>query len=79
VIVVSSLANDFLPAAWDYYRPTFFDVSLFVGSFGLFFTMFLLFIRFLPMVSMTEVKGVLPQANPHNGDHNGTNQAEAAA
>jgi molybdopterin-containing oxidoreductase family membrane subunit len=79
VIVVSSLANDFLPAAWDYYRPTFFDISLFVGSFGLFFTMFLLFIRFLPMVSMTEVKAVLPQADPHHGDHKDQHAAEAAA
>jgi Ni/Fe-hydrogenase subunit HybB-like protein len=79
VIVVSSLANDFLPAAWDYYRPTFFDISLFVGSFGLFFTMFLLFIRFLPMVSMTEVKGVLPQANPHHGSHQGEPAPEAAS
>jgi Ni/Fe-hydrogenase subunit HybB-like protein len=66
VIVVSSLSRDFLPASWDYYRPTFWDVSIFVGSFGLFFTLFLLFIRFLPMISMTEVKGVLPQADPHN-------------
>ena len=66
VIVVSSLSRDFLPAAWDYYRPTFWDVSIFVGSFGLFFTLFLLFIRFLPMISMTEVKGVLPQADPHH-------------
>ena len=65
VIVVSSLSRDFLPASWDYYRPTFWDVSIFVGSFGLFFTLFLLFIRFLPMISMTEVKGVLPQADPH--------------
>jgi molybdopterin-containing oxidoreductase family membrane subunit len=68
VIVVSSLASDFLPASWAYYKPTFFDISLFIGSFGLFFTMFLLFIRFLPMVSMTEVKGVLPQADPHHGE-----------
>jgi molybdopterin-containing oxidoreductase family membrane subunit len=35
----------------------------------LFFTLFLLFIRFLPMVSMTEVKGVLPEADPHHGSH----------
>ncbi len=62
VIVVTSLSRDFLPASWDYYRPTIWDVSTFVGSFGLFFTLFLLFIRFLPMVAMAEVKGVLPEA-----------------
>jgi Ni/Fe-hydrogenase subunit HybB-like protein len=72
VIIVSSLANDFLPANWLYFRPTVFDVGIFVGSFGLFMTLFLLFLRFLPMIAISEVKGVLPQANPHyysNGKH----------
>jgi molybdopterin-containing oxidoreductase family membrane subunit len=41
---------------------------MFIGSFGLFFTLFLLFIRFLPMVAMAEVKGVLPQADPHHDE-----------
>jgi Ni/Fe-hydrogenase subunit HybB-like protein len=67
VIVVTSLSRDFLPANWDYFKPTIWDISTFVGSFGLFFTLFLLFIRFLPMVSMTEIKGVLPEADPHRG------------
>ena len=66
VIVVSSLANDFMPANWDYYSPTFFDIATFVGSFGLFFTGFLLFLRFLPMIAVSEVKGVLPTADPHH-------------
>lgn len=70
VIIVSSLSKDFLPSAWDYYSPTFWDVAMLVGSFGLFFTLFLLFIKHLPMVAMSEVKGVLPQADPHYG-HNG--------
>ena len=65
VIVVSSLANDFLPSSWDYFKPTIWDIGTFVGSFGLFFTLFLLFLRFLPMIAMSEVKGVLPQADPH--------------
>jgi molybdopterin-containing oxidoreductase family membrane subunit len=68
VIVVTSLAQDFLPANWDYYRPTIWDISTFVGSFGLFFTLFLLFIRFLPMISMAEVKTVLPAAHLHTAD-----------
>lgn len=66
VIVVTSLSRDFLPAAWAYFKPTFWDISVFIGTFGLFFTLFLLFIRFLPMVSMTEVKAVLPQADLHH-------------
>ena len=66
VIVVTSLSRDFLPSSWDYYSPTKYDVGIFVGSFGLFFTMFLLFLRFVPMVAMSEVKNVLPQADPHH-------------
>ena len=69
VIIVSSLANDFLPANWDYFTPTIWDISILVGSFGLFFTLFLLFIRYLPMISMTEVKAILPQADPHHYAH----------
>ncbi|OGC10227.1 hydrogenase [candidate division KSB1 bacterium RBG_16_48_16] len=69
VIVVSSLANDFLPSSWDYYKPTIYDIGTFVGTIGLFLTLFLLFIRFLPMVAMSEVKGVLPQAEPHYHDN----------
>jgi Ni/Fe-hydrogenase subunit HybB-like protein len=65
VIVASSLHRDFLPSSWDYYSPTVWDVATFIGSFGLFFTMFCLFARFLPMVAMAEVKAVLPGANPH--------------
>jgi molybdopterin-containing oxidoreductase family membrane subunit len=65
VIVASSLHRDFLPAAWDYYRPTFWDWAALAGSFGLFFTLFCLFVRFMPMVAMAEVKGVLPEADPH--------------
>jgi len=65
VIIVTSLHRDFLPSAWSYFRPTIWDVSCLLGSFGLFFTMFCLFVRFLPMVATAEVKTVLPQADPH--------------
>jgi molybdopterin-containing oxidoreductase family membrane subunit len=71
VIVVSSLSRDYLPTSWGYYRPTAIDVLTFVGSFGLFFTLFLLFIRFLPMVGMAEVKGVMPQAHLDRPGHRG--------
>ena len=65
VIIVTSLHRDFLPSAWDYFSPTFWDVACLLGSFGLFFTMFCLFVRFVPMVATAEVKTVLPQADPH--------------
>ncbi|SYZ72595.1 Polysulfide reductase NrfD [Candidatus Zixiibacteriota bacterium] len=73
VIVITSLSRDFMPANWGYYKPTFWDISTFVGSVGLFLTLFLLFVRYLPIIAMSEVKGVLPAANPHNygGEHAG--------
>jgi len=68
VIVVTSLSRDYLPANWDYYTPTIWDMSLFIGSFGLFFTLFLLFLRFVPMIAISEIKGILPEADPHHGE-----------
>jgi len=66
VIIVSSLNRDFLPSAWGLFRPTIIDVGTFTGTIGVFFTLFLLFMRWLPMVAMAEVKGTLPQADPHH-------------
>ncbi|HET7706038.1 MAG TPA: quinol:electron acceptor oxidoreductase subunit ActD, partial [Thermoanaerobaculia bacterium] len=59
VIIVTSLHRDFLPSSWATYAPTLIEILTFAGSFGLFFTLFLLFCRFLPMIAMAEVKGVL--------------------
>jgi molybdopterin-containing oxidoreductase family membrane subunit len=61
VIIVTSLTVDFIPAAWDYYSPTWVDVGTFIGSFGLFMTLFLLFCKFLPMVAISEIKGTQMQ------------------
>ena len=61
-----TMASMSLPSSWDYYSPTIYDVMLLVGSFGLFFTLFLLFVRFVPIIAMSEVKGVLPQAKVHH-------------
>ncbi|RJP21900.1 MAG: hydrogenase [Candidatus Omnitrophota bacterium] len=71
VIVITSLHRDFLPSSWGYYAPTWVDVLTFIGSFGLFFTLFLLFCRYLPMVAMAEVKTVMPQAGLEHGHHRG--------
>jgi molybdopterin-containing oxidoreductase family membrane subunit len=65
VIIVLSLNRDFLPSAWGYYRPTIIDVGTFLGTIGIFFTLFLLFMRWLPMVAMAEVKGTMEQADAH--------------
>jgi molybdopterin-containing oxidoreductase family membrane subunit len=63
VIIVISLSRDYLPSTWGYYKPTWVDILMLMGSFGLFFTLFLLFCRYLPMVAMAEVKVVLPHAH----------------
>ena len=63
VIVVTSLSRDYLPSSWASFVPTWTDLGMLLGSFGLFFTLFLLFCRFLPMVAMAEVKTVMPQAH----------------
>jgi len=75
VIIVTSLHRDYMPSSWSYFRPTIFDISVFAGTFGLFFTLFLVFIRYLPMVAMSEVKGVLPVANPHAHDEKAVSHA----
>jgi Ni/Fe-hydrogenase subunit HybB-like protein len=66
MIVVGSLYREFLPANWGFYKPTWVDICTFIGTFGLFFTCFLLFMRFLPMIAISEVKGVTPQSDPHH-------------
>jgi hypothetical protein len=47
------------------------DIGIFVGSFGVFITMFLLFLRFLPVFAMAEIKAILPQADPHHPQETG--------
>ena len=66
VIIVTSLHRDYMPSNWAYYSPTWVDIWQFVGTFGLFMTLFLLFMRFLPTIAIGEVKGVTPQADPHH-------------
>jgi molybdopterin-containing oxidoreductase family membrane subunit len=65
VIIPTSLARDFLPGQWGYYSASWVEKLLFTGSFGMFMMLFLLFIRFLPVIAMSEVKGVLPESDPH--------------
>jgi molybdopterin-containing oxidoreductase family membrane subunit len=60
VIIVVGLSRDFLPSSWGSYAPSYVEVLTLLGSFGLFLTLFLLFCRYLPMVAMAEVKGILP-------------------
>ncbi|WMJ74914.1 NrfD/PsrC family molybdoenzyme membrane anchor subunit [Cytophagaceae bacterium ABcell3] len=63
VIIVTSLSRDFLPSSWAYFSPTIYDVGDYVFSFGLFFTLFLLFTKYFPVVNMAEVKSVLKSSS----------------
>jgi molybdopterin-containing oxidoreductase family membrane subunit len=62
VIVVTSLTRDYLPSSWGTYRATKWDYATFLGTLGLFTFLFLLFVRFLPMIPMSELRMMLPQA-----------------
>ena len=66
VIVVGSLYQEFLPANWGKYMPTIWDIGLYIGTLGAFFMLYLLFVKFLPMIAIAEVKGVMPEADPHH-------------
>jgi molybdopterin-containing oxidoreductase family membrane subunit len=74
VIIATSLHRDYLPSSWGYFTPTYVDVLTYVGTLGLFMTLFLLFIRFLPVIAVSEVKGVLAyekhvDAHGHGAHH----------
>jgi molybdopterin-containing oxidoreductase family membrane subunit len=62
VIIVTSLHRDFLPSSWGMYQGTVWDWSFFIGTIGLFVTLLYLFVRFLPAISMFEMKTILPGA-----------------
>ncbi len=62
IIVVTSLHRDFLPSSWDMYYPTIWDVLTFLGTIGLFLWLLMLFVRYLPMISIFEMRTLLPQA-----------------
>jgi molybdopterin-containing oxidoreductase family membrane subunit len=58
VIIVSSLHRAYLPSEWGTYHPSWVEVGIFIGSLGLFFTCFLLFARFFPVIAMSELKTI---------------------
>ena len=66
VIVVMSLHRDFLPSSWGMFTPTFWDWSLFIGTFGLFFSLLFLFVRFLPMISISEMQELVTEEEKHS-------------
>jgi molybdopterin-containing oxidoreductase family membrane subunit len=70
VIIVVSLHQDYLPSAWHVFKPTLVDYGILLGSFGIFFSLVLLFARVLPVIATTELKADLPGSQPaHGGSH----------
>lgn len=62
VIIASTLARDYLPSSWSYYSASWVEVCLFIGTLGLFGTLYLIFTRVAPVVAVAEVKSILKQA-----------------
>jgi len=77
VIIATTLTRDFWPSAWGMFHPTWVDIATFTGTFGLFLTLFLLFVRFLPMICMFEVKAILPESDPHHHPEGGHDSHDA--
>jgi molybdopterin-containing oxidoreductase family membrane subunit len=59
VIIATTLARDYLPSSWSLYSPSWVEIGIYVGTFGLFFTAFLIFVRVAPVVAVAEVKAIL--------------------
>ena len=68
IIVVVSLHRDYLPSSWGMYHGTIWDWTTFIGTIGLFLALLFLFIRLLPMISIFEMRAILPEAKVHEAE-----------
>jgi len=68
-IIVSSLVEDFLPGSWGHYEPSWYEIGITFGSFGWFFFWFLIFCKFFPIVSMSELKLIMPKPLSDKAKH----------
>jgi len=76
VIVITSLSQDFLPSSWAMYYPTFWDWATFLGTIGLFLFLAFLFIRFLPVIAIAEMRELVHEKDHHAARHRGLPAAE---
>jgi Ni/Fe-hydrogenase subunit HybB-like protein len=67
VIVVISLSRDFVPSAWGMYYPTIWDWATYLGTIGLFLTLLFLFIRYLPVISISEMRSLVEEVDAEGG------------
>ena len=72
VIIATTLARDYLPSSWSYYWPSWVEIGLYIGTFGLFFVLYLIFTRVAPVVAVAEVKSILKSSgDQYIGGHKG--------
>jgi len=71
VIIVGSMAQDFIPYQWGFHRPNWVEISILIGSFCLFLFLFFLFAKFLPSISIAEVKEEVGHPMRHKGVRDG--------
>ena len=67
MIIVTSLHLDFMPSAWTNFVASFWDNALLCGSIGVFVVLFMLFVHFMPMISIFELRELLPYSSPSGG------------
>jgi molybdopterin-containing oxidoreductase family membrane subunit len=83
VIICTSLHRDFLPSSWAMFYPTMYDIGDYIFSFGLFFTLFFLFAKFLPVINMAEVKAIMKSSSERMpgtpGSHSGAVRHDSIA
>ena len=74
VIIATTLARDYLPSSWSLYTPSWVEIGIYIGTFGLFFTLFLIFVRVAPVVAVAEVKSILKSAGDQYVGENATHK-----
>ena len=77
VIIVTSLHRDFLPSSWADYAPTWVEIATLIGSFGLFFSCFLIFCRLAPVIAIAEIKGAANLKKPASRQRAGETEKAA--
>ncbi len=79
VIIATTLARDYLPSSWSFYVPTWVEIGIYLGTFGLFFTLYLIFVRVAPVVAIAEVKSILKSSgDQYTGGHSDSHSHKAA-
>ena len=72
VIIATTLARDYLPSSWSLYSPSWVEIGIYIGTFGLFFTCYLIFVRVAPVVAVAEIKSILKSGGDQYVGENAT-------